>query len=168
MSIWLALFILGAVLWGLWSCCREADASWREIGGVLLFLLWVVVLSLAAVSAVFGQEVCKRRCILPPAEYDKPYTGRLILETVPNQEELAKFCGKAYIPGLTLGCSQRRADSCKIVLVPDAIITMNGWTRALMLRHELGHCNGWPGDHPGARGVEDEAREKLINPVLRW
>jgi hypothetical protein len=26
------------------------------------------------------------------------------------------------------------------------------------LRHEIGHCNGWSGDHPGARviGVEPD------------
>jgi hypothetical protein len=25
---------------------------------------------------------------------------------------------------------------------------------ALMRRHEIGHCNGWPGHHPNARSVE--------------
>ena len=35
------------------------------------------------------------------------------------------------------------------VLVDEAIIKAGGWTRELMLRHEIG--NGWPRDHPGQR-----------------
>lgn len=112
---------------------------------------------------------CTRYCILPPVEYDKPYKGKLTVETVPDQETLARFCGAAYVPGKTLGCASHDATSCRVLLVPDEIIKARGWTRALMLRHELGHCNGWPGDHPGQRSydADDEARAKPIQPVLR-
>jgi hypothetical protein len=35
------------------------------------------------------------------------------------------------------------------------IMKARGWTTALLLRHETGHCNGWPSDHPGQRSLLD-------------
>jgi len=29
-----------------------------------------------------------------------------------------------------------------------------------ILRHEIGHCNGWPGDHRGARTWREAERDK--------
>ena len=42
-------------------------------------------------------------------------------------------------------------DSCRIILIDDAVMKARGWTTELLLRHEIGHCNGWPGNHPGER-----------------
>src|SRR5215510_2543726 len=39
------------------------------------------------------------------------------------------------------------------------VMKARGWTTALLLRHETGHCNGWPSDHPGQRPY-DEKRER--------
>lgn len=86
--------------------------------------------------------------ILPPIEFDYPYQGKLTLERVNTIQELQQTCG---VSKWLLGCSWRRADSCRIVLVADDVIRQWGWTPALMLRHEMGHCNGWAGDHHGQR-----------------
>ena len=115
-------------------------------------------------------QPCTKRCILPPREYDYPYSGKLIIATAQSQDELKEFCGEAYKPGLTLGCARRGNTSCRIIMAPEQIIIAGGWTKELMLRHEIGHCNGWPGDHPGQRRFdadETEARSNPIKPVWR-
>lgn len=92
--------------------------------------------------------------ILPPPEFDRPYTGRLTVDTVPTQRALAELCphAAARTPNL-IGCTMRASDggSCRVILVADSVIIALGATRAKILRHEIGHCNGWPGHHPGGR-----------------
>ena len=87
--------------------------------------------------------------ILPPPEYDYPYTGKLILNRVDTLEELFKKC--PGLPSFILACTYLRKDnSCLVFMVADDIIRLRGWTAKILLRHEIGHCNGWPGDHPGS------------------
>jgi hypothetical protein len=85
---------------------------------------------------------------LPPVEYDYPYKGKLTIERV-TPEQLRARCTAATV--ISLGCAFPSAYSCLILLVDDASIRARGWTRELMLRHEIAHCNGWPDDHPGMR-----------------
>lgn len=95
----------------------------------------------------------KKYLILPPVEYDHAYKGMLIVETVATREELRTQCGAAFGPW-TLGCAWRStypADSCRIIMVDEKVMKAFGWRRDMILRHEIGHCNGWPGDHPGQR-----------------
>jgi hypothetical protein len=33
---------------------------------------------------------------------------------------------------------------------PKEIVRAAGYIPAIVLRHEIGHCNGWPKEHPGA------------------
>lgn len=87
--------------------------------------------------------------VLPPAEYDHAYPGELI---VVQSEAAVKRCPEgpfAFKP--VLGCSFRREDRCLVILAPDDMIRRYGWTTAIVKRHEIGHCNGWPANHPGAR-----------------
>ena len=42
---------------------------------------------------------------------------------------------------------------CVVYLRDNAEIRRQGWTRQIVLRHEIGHCNGWPGDHRGMRSI---------------
>jgi hypothetical protein len=49
----------------------------------------------------------------------------------------------------------RRLQQCAIVMAPDDVITKAGFPPALVLRHEIAHCNGWPADHRGARTFVD-------------
>lgn len=128
---------------------------WETLAETLVLVIMTAVLCLMVwAPPAYSQEKekCIRWCILPPIEYDHPFAGTVKIETVPARNDLKTFCSIAFIAGLTLGCSRRHGDVlCHIVLVDEKIIKEQGWTRELMLRHEIGHCNGWPGDHPGQR-----------------
>jgi hypothetical protein len=57
----------------------------------------------------------------------------------------------------TLACSWRlsggESSICLVVIAKDELLLDADFTYELVKRHE-GHCNGWPGDHPGARRWE--------------
>jgi hypothetical protein len=97
--------------------------------------------------------------MLPPPEYDHPYSGKLtIIEA--NWETIQQVCGPIYAnapPGALLtGCAHVYPDHCLVYIGEPR--TMQ--TAALLyhtnekdahdriLRHEIGHCNGWPLYHP--------------------
>jgi hypothetical protein len=92
--------------------------------------------------------------LLPPPQYDHEFPAQLTVETVATQAELARICpnAAARTPNM-IGCAIRANDgsSCRIILVPDSIIQALHSTRSRILRHEIGHCNGWPADHPRGR-----------------
>jgi len=89
--------------------------------------------------------------IFPPAEYDRFYEGDLTIKMVDTLEELHKLC-QIDNPKL-LACSQRNQWSCVIVMVRDEVMRGRNWTTGLLLRHEIGHCNGWGADHAGERSI---------------
>jgi hypothetical protein len=91
--------------------------------------------------------------ILPPEEYDHIYEGDLTIVMVATVEELLILCDVDN-PG-TLACSIRAYDtkSCVIIMVEDEVMRRRGWTTGLLLRHEIGHCNGWTQAHEGQRPV---------------
>jgi len=89
--------------------------------------------------------------IFPPAEYDHYYQGDLTIKIVDSLEELHGVCQLSQ-PQL-LACSTRNEWSCIIVLVKDEIMRQRNWTTGLLLRHEIGHCNGWGADHAGERSI---------------
>lgn len=95
-------------------------------------------------------EAPRRYVTIPPPEYDYPYKGKLVVQTV-TLEQLREQCSVAT--AMSLGCAFPSANSCRIILIDEYYIAARGWTKELMMRHELAHCNGWPGDHPGARKV---------------
>jgi hypothetical protein len=114
--------------------------------------------------------------ILPPLEYDYPYQGKLTVQRVDTIEELIVVCSTTR--KWLLGCARPGTTSCQLILVRDEVIRQYGWTTELMMRHEVGHCNGWPQAHPGQRprwapAGEPPAKPKsdaarLMHPVIRW
>jgi len=108
-------------------------------------LMTIVVLVIAATLLI---TPCLAQQHLPPAEYDRPYTGKLTVEVVTLAQLLAT-CSTALAS--SLGCAFPGPNRCRIILLDEAHIQAVGWTVELMLRHERAHCNGWPGDHPGKR-----------------
>src|SRR5262245_37432859 len=113
-------------------------------------------------SAAFPQAVApkpvptetirpKLYMILPPAEYDHFYDGDLTIKIVPDLISLRAACGTDK--ETMLACAMRNAKGCVIYMVEDRVMRERGWNTGLLLRHEIGHCNGWPGDHPGQRPV---------------
>jgi hypothetical protein len=104
---------------------------------------------------------------LPPEEYDFPYTGRLRVIEVWNMERVSHTCKRALhdlpyisIPHAAVGCAIRsdlakldpNAD-CVIFHARESQIQSLGGTLNIIMRHELGHCNGWK-NHEGARSSE--------------
>jgi hypothetical protein len=89
--------------------------------------------------------------ILPPVEYDKPYTGELSIIRLSSPEEIRVACKNSseYACISTEGLPHR----CTIFMLPDKQLSLNGISLlAFTLRHELGHCNGWP-NHDGGRKI---------------
>jgi hypothetical protein len=86
---------------------------------------------------------------LPPAEYDHEYTGKL---TVLKEDDYTFIRYVCRNTANAIACSYRTYDlisgapiSCLIMLGPGT------WTDERVMRHELGHCNGWSNKHEGAR-----------------
>ena len=81
----------------------------------------------------------------PPKRFDHPFKGKLTLYRLP-QKEVVRVCQN--MPGASLqqhGCSELKGNHCTVVIVDK---TYMGATPKSVLRHELGHCNGWPASHP--------------------
>src|SRR5262245_38137263 len=86
---------------------------------------------------------------LPPPQYDHPVKGPVEVTDIPTEEALRKICGYTQPGTILIGCAHVSAELCSVYLGP--IPSWTGITRNINLRHELGHCNGWPGDHVGIR-----------------
>lgn len=86
--------------------------------------------------------------ILPPVEYDKPYTGKLTIERAATPEDVRRMCN---LDKTALACAIRSEGSCRIVIVPDDLIKISGYTTEVVMRHEVSHCVGWPKDHRNSR-----------------
>jgi len=85
------------------------------------------------------------RWLLPPPQYDHPFDGELIIVTAPDLDTLRMACRWDV-----RGCAQLYGRSCTVIMPPET------WgdrqDREEVLRHEIGHCNGWPAQYPGAIG----------------
>ena len=99
--------------------------------------------------------------VIPPAEFDRPYKGKLTIIREPDLEKLRKQCSPTASPlvGASIGCAHHDDTSCTVYLASDDAIRARGFTSAIVLRHEIGHCNGWPGGHPRARTLVEAERQ---------
>ena len=103
-----------------------------------------------AIRDIARQESLPRARVLPPEEYDRPFKGWLTVERSNSQSAIRSRCQPTTFP-YHLGCARSAHDICHILIADDETIKKSGWTYEIVLRHEIGHCNGWPGDHRGAR-----------------
>lgn len=80
------------------------------------------------------------RIPLPPKQYDRPYHGRLIIVDL-SWAEMQRRCG-----GPTWNCygytHGDQGGTCTIY------VTSRNYR---LIRHEVGHCNGWDANHHGER-----------------
>jgi hypothetical protein len=97
--------------------------------------------------------------LVPPKEYDRPFSGTVIVVPARDQKHVREMCPRAaFNPGFpALACAYLEATVCRIVMAPDADIKAAGFPPELVKRHEIGHCNGWPADHWGALPYEEWA-----------
>jgi hypothetical protein len=84
--------------------------------------------------------------ILPPAQ-------KLYITNAKSTDEVRKLCKKPD-DRYALACAYAYDVSCWIVIAPTKDIEAQGLTRDIAMRHELGHCNGWSGEHNNARAVD--------------
>lgn len=76
--------------------------------------------------------------LIPPPEYDRPYTGRLEIEYV-EPGEAAKLCDLGH---RNRACADVGNGWCRIIFPKDTGVYSRK-TLELLMRHEIAHCNGW-------------------------
>lgn len=89
----------------------------------------------------------------PPAQYDRPFSGDLSVTKVPvgqvDEACVALYTrhGKAawrwQVGANQHGCTILSGNRCEVIIPRGNIMRA---TPAAVLRHELGHCNGWQHD----------------------
>jgi len=91
---------------------------------------------------------------LPPAEFDHLFAGNVDIVRIPTVEQTGAECGYGRP---VLGCTRRpgtgyvAADRCIILVASDKALAPYHMSFEIVLRHEMGHCNGWDAQHTGAR-----------------
>lgn len=98
--------------------------------------------------------------ILPPLEYDYPYTGELTIDIAKDTKEVQAMCN---LPTPRVACSYVGLRWCRIIKIPDDALRAMGWNPLHILRHEHAHCHrpdGWTNSHERMRAhsAEDDAR----------
>ena len=59
--------------------------------------------------------------------------------------------------GSPIACASKIGNhTCLIKLLPDAMLAAAGVPLEVVVRHELGHCNSWPSNHPSPRIYYDD------------
>jgi hypothetical protein len=140
---------------------------------VVVAILLCPVFAEQVYTTVPVRPVTIERGILPPQEYDHVYEGDLTIVMVKTVEEMLILCN--VDSQNTLACSIRAYDtkSCVIIMVEDEVMRRRGWTTGLLLRHEMGHCNGWTQAHEGQRPVSGNSHwvpetQRIRLPADRW
>jgi hypothetical protein len=92
---------------------------------------------------------------LPPAQFDHPVLNPVEIVDVATEDRLRTLCGWPAKDNMILvGCAATLPTLCRIYVGPPRT-RETGITRNLIIRHEMGHCSGWPKDHsnPLAKGA---------------
>jgi hypothetical protein len=105
------------------------------------------------VGVVGGRGGPQKLKFIPPEEFDRPYTaGPIVMIEAKDQAHVKQLCPDFKFEwGPALACTYMQGATCRITLAAYPVITAAGYDPALVLRHEMGHCNGWGADHKGAR-----------------
>jgi hypothetical protein len=159
--------------------------------------LAITVVAASSVHAAQARVGGAATTLMPPAQYDVPYTGELtiwispeatIKETCKQSSQVA--CARPAKNECTIWILKPLVEGKRFNLVIDgkSIVEMkNGKpvanskrlgqsytvreNLAIVLRHELAHCHGWAADHPDARTVNvDDASIKMptLPPSTKW
>lgn len=93
------------------------------------------------------------RIVIPPTKYDHAPTVRFLDVRLPYWK-IDAYC-RTHADFVT--AAGDRIEGCAIAgrvpvrVVPAANSGVDAGTIAAIIRHENGHLNGWPADHPGGR-----------------
>lgn len=88
---------------------------------------------------------------LPPEEYDVPFKGKLTILFLPPEDVHVRCTGTRQLlfGRLVQACAEPYSIMHCTIVLPLSGLTKENADR--LYRHERGHCNGWPRDHPNAR-----------------
>ena len=82
---------------------------------------------------------------LPPKEFDHRYTGTLTIFKDMKQENIPREC-PGYKPFACARANHFGPNTCANTIVEKDEIEKLGWNYDIVMRHEIGHCNGWHHD----------------------
>jgi hypothetical protein len=118
--------------------------------------IWIVsaILGIIAAHLLYSvalaqeQAIIKASPLIPPPEYDHPFTGVLTVTRVSGRVNMDQICRKPR----AIGCaSYYTVGGCRIWVLDDYGLEhqlVSPVTYLQVYRHEVAHCNGWPADHP--------------------
>jgi hypothetical protein len=90
----------------------------------------------------------------PPLEFDHPYSGDLYIIDNLSPADLHVRCQHHAF----LACASVHDTWCLIYIQRETdLFVYGGATINLVMRHEIGHCNGWNKEHTGARSFITES-----------
>ncbi len=116
------------------------------------FVLGLLVVMVAPAVAGWWPEK-------PPPEFAGPYEGKLTVNRVPLAD-MAQHCRN--VPRVT-GCAywdSIKLSYCTVWIPSDVSPQME----AAILKHELGHCNGWKHYYPDGPPWQVKPVEQKIDP----
>jgi hypothetical protein len=92
--------------------------------------------------------------VLPPKEFDHEYDGELTIKYMIPEDIDAQCRSAKRASGSTanrsLACTwaqQVPTKKCTIWMMTLPTLARLGWDYNIVLRHEIGHCNGWHHDY---------------------
>jgi hypothetical protein len=98
----------------------------------------------AAIAPTILAAAETRHRMLPPEHYDHPYNGELKIVRHETLADIQAACPTIAAP---LACAKvLSASQCEIHLPPDYMYPRYSVTADVIMRHEIGHCNGWKHD----------------------
>jgi hypothetical protein len=126
---------------------------------------------------------------LPPLKYDHSFNGRLKVVELRTVDDVRSACRLIWshlpnaditkvIPTGSVACAvvppilkpEYVGIDCLIYRPPDLAIWESGLTPNILMRHEIGHCNGWR-NHEGIRGeveLQADRDRKLEEAWKEW
>jgi hypothetical protein len=140
------------------------------------YLWWLIIPAAGLLLGIFGntlyptkapaEEIKQARpvkwpmLLIPPATWDHPYHGVLTVIRG-DQEAIDTWCHITK----RLGCAHVYQGGCDIMIGNDDLLEQWRVNYLLVYRHEIGHCNGWPGDHPTSPPVARSPLEPIPIPT---
>lgn len=106
------------------------------------FLIWALINALC-IAFLYDRAQASD---LPPTQYDHPYTGKLIVQIF-LASEVPIACDHAEFESCSIRPPWPTAASI-IILPKVGIGGVSQRQQDILRRHEEGHLNGWPADHP--------------------
>jgi len=124
-----------------------------------LFLTGIAALFLATGTA-HAQDLWTFR---PSPEYDHPFDGLVMVQRA-SKEYIRKRCPSENSMACAIKFYSKTGTvvACLLILPSDDFLSTLGRELKELYRHEIAHCNGWPGHHDGKTW---KLKSKTVEPT---